>query len=98
MEERCQQGQVGPGSITSFKRLGSAAHLAVGLSVPTTYRHRSISAGPAPTDVVEVEFRSVIAQLASLGAVFFVHCGAPCNTFLAGRELDGGPRRSGPWA
>lgn len=44
-----------------------------------------------PRDLVDVVFWHQILQLISLGLVFFLHCGTPCNTFTAARKNDGGP-------
>ena len=46
---------------------------------------------PAPRDVVDLEFWDFFMRLVSLGAIAFLHCGTPCNTFSAARKLDGGP-------
>ena len=44
-----------------------------------------------PFDVLDVVPRTFLMQLIQMGAVFFVHCGTPCNTFSAARKNDGGP-------
>eukprot|EP00435_Cladocopium_sp_Y103_P025489 s1800_g6.t1 len=42
-------------------------------------------------DVVDVLTWNTVLQVLTLGLVFFLHCGTPCNTFTAARKLDGGP-------
>ena len=46
---------------------------------------------PTEFDVVDVNRWIFIMQLVMLGAIFFVHCGTPCNTFSSARKEDGGP-------
>ena len=46
---------------------------------------------PTPFDVVDSDSWDFIMQLAHAGAIRFVHCGTPCNTFSAARKPDGGP-------
>lgn len=46
---------------------------------------------PTPFDVVDADQWSFVMQLIQAGAVRFLHCGTPCNTFSAARKLDGGP-------
>ena len=46
---------------------------------------------PVAFDVIDEAQWSFIMQLVMLGAIFFVHCGTPCNTFSAARKDDGGP-------
>ena len=44
-----------------------------------------------PFDVLDADRWTFIMQLVQMGAIFFVHCGTPCNTFSAARKADGGP-------
>ena len=46
---------------------------------------------PTPFDVVDEARWSFVMELICAGAVRFVHCGTPCNTFSAARKADGGP-------
>ena len=46
---------------------------------------------PEAVDVVDVLTWNTVLQVLTLGLVFFLHCGTPCNTFTAARKLDGGP-------
>lgn len=46
---------------------------------------------PTPFDVVDAGKWDLIMKLAHRGALRFVHCGTPCNTFSSARKLDGGP-------
>ena len=44
-----------------------------------------------PRDLLDALFWQKILEVITLGLVFFLHCGTPCNTFTAARKLDGGP-------
>ena len=46
---------------------------------------------PAAFDVLDADNWTFVMQLCQVGAVHFVHCGTPCNTFSAARKEDGGP-------
>lgn len=46
---------------------------------------------PVQFDVLDADNWSFIMALIHAGAIRFVHCGTPCNTFSAARKLDGGP-------
>lgn len=46
---------------------------------------------PTPFDVVDAEQWEFILALCRSGAILFLHCGTPCNTFSSARKLDGGP-------
>ena len=46
---------------------------------------------PSPCDVLDASMWDQIIQLINLGAVTFIHCGTPCNTFSSARKSDGGP-------
>ena len=46
---------------------------------------------PTPFDVVDAEQWDFIFTLCKSGAIMFIHCGTPCNTFSSARKLDGGP-------
>ena len=46
---------------------------------------------PTPFDVVDVEQWDFIFTLCKSGAIMFIHCGTPRNTFSSARKLDGGP-------
>ena len=46
---------------------------------------------PVPFDVLDADNWSFIMALIQAGAIRFIHCGTPCNTFSAARKLDGGP-------
>ena len=45
----------------------------------------------SPFDVLDADLWSFVMAVIRAGAVRFVHCGTPCNTFSAARKLDGGP-------
>ena len=49
------------------------------------------AAVPAPVDVLDVAMWERIMKLISAGAILFIHCGTPCNTFSSARKDDGGP-------
>ena len=42
-------------------------------------------------DVVDLAPWLRIMEEITLGLVFFLHCGTPCNTFTSARKDDGGP-------
>jgi len=46
---------------------------------------------PEPVDLLDMITWSTVLKVLTLGLVFFLHCGTPCNTFTAARKLDGGP-------
>lgn len=46
---------------------------------------------PSPFDVVDHDLWAFFMQIVALGAIFYAHFGAPCNTFSAARKEDGGP-------
>ena len=46
---------------------------------------------PTAFDVVDSDQWSVVMELIRAGAVRFLHCGTPCNTFASARKDDGGP-------
>ena len=46
---------------------------------------------PTAFDVLDCDRWSFVMELAERGALFFVHCGTPCNTYSAARKDDGGP-------
>ena len=46
---------------------------------------------PTAFDVVDADQWSFIMELVRAGAVRFLHCGTPCNTFSSARKDDGGP-------
>lgn len=46
---------------------------------------------PAAFDVVDADQWSFVMELIRAGAIRFLHCGTPCNTFSSARKDDGGP-------
>ena len=71
---------------------GTAMLTKAARAVPPTDRHYNpCDMVPQPFDVVDADNWDFIMALVHAGAVRFLHCGTPCNTFSAARKLDGGP-------